>query len=174
MTGPTQKKLRLIVRMSHAQYDGISLGPMMKTLTAAYQGLFLPRVESFASFVKYIIARRESDRKYWQSVLSGSSMTRINILKGSCQSSTLWSQSYTISGSVKLTRFLPKGVTAATALTACWAAIVASCNRKNNVVFGRVIAGRAGGTNPNISNVVGPCLNIVPVRARWEEEAPPS
>lgn len=92
-------------------------------------------------------------------------MTRINILKGSYQSSNLWSQSYTICGSVKLKRLLPKGVTAATALTACWAAVVASYNRQNDVVFGRVVAGRAGSTNPNISNVVGPCLNIVPVRA---------
>lgn len=64
MTGPTQKKVRLIIRMSHAQYDGISLGPMMETLADAYQGLSLPRLESFASFVKYTIARREPDLRY--------------------------------------------------------------------------------------------------------------
>ena len=48
MTGPKQKKLRLIISMSHAQYGGISHGPMMEILAAAYRGLSLPHIDSVA------------------------------------------------------------------------------------------------------------------------------
>lgn len=169
LSSAKQQKVRLIIRMSHAQYDGISLGPIMETLAAAYQGLSLQRFDSFALFVKYAVASRDLGLRYWQSILSNSFMTRLHEPQAGLGPSGTTNKPYELRGIVELVKCLPAGVTTATALTACWATVVASYTRKTDVVFGRLVSGRGGSSAPYIASFVGPCMNVVPLRVHYSE-----
>ncbi|KAL7940855.1 hypothetical protein V8C42DRAFT_349180 [Trichoderma barbatum] len=68
---------RLIVRLSHAQYDGISFPIIFQSLMNSYNGTELPPGPDFSRFLSYSWQKRESSIKYWKTLLHGSSPTAI-------------------------------------------------------------------------------------------------
>jgi hypothetical protein len=60
-------------------------------------------------------------------------------------------------------------ITTATIVKAAWAATLARIAGKSDIVFGHVISGRNSDIK-NIENIVGPCLNTVPVRVVYRPE----
>ncbi|KAJ9303269.1 hypothetical protein DTO271G3_643 [Paecilomyces variotii] len=156
---------RLVIRMSHALYDGISLGPLMEALSAAIEKRELPPTRSFASFVDHSVNIREDSIQYWSSVLSNSVMTKMPT--GCLTDDVCMSTPYIIKRTVGLQMPLPKGLTPATFYTACWATVIASVTRQRDVVFGRLVSGRGAALDIATESIVGPCLNVVPLRATW-------
>ncbi len=55
-------------------------------------------------------------------------------------------------------------VTVASLISSAWAIVLSRITGEEDVVYGQVVAGRNSDI-PGISEMVGPCLNIVPVRA---------
>ncbi|GFF55149.1 nonribosomal peptide synthetase 8 [Aspergillus udagawae] len=159
---------RLIIRMSHALYDGISLGLLLHAIVAAIEGRQLPSVGSFASFVQHSFSMRDEASRYWGRLLSGSSMT--GIPRAPLANDVGESTPYTIRNTVRWQTPLPEGITAATFCTACWAAVMAFTTQQADVVFGRLVSGRGATLGVITDPVAGPCVNVVPVRVQW----PPS
>jgi hypothetical protein len=62
-----------------------------------------------------------------------------------------------------------KNITTATVVKGAWSAALARIAGKSDIVFGHVISGRNSGV-ANIENIVGPCLNTVPVRVVYRPE----
>ncbi|KAL5358103.1 hypothetical protein BJX96DRAFT_173136 [Aspergillus floccosus] len=156
---------RLIIRMSHALYDGISLGLLQRAIVAALERRPLPSVGSFASFVQYSMSMRDDASRYWGKLLSGSSMT--GIPRVPLADDVGGSTPYTIRRSVGWKTSLPDGITAATFCTACWAAVMAFTTQQADVVFGRLVSGRGPTLGVISEPVAGPCLNVVPLRVTW-------
>ncbi|KAI8633600.1 hypothetical protein F5Y19DRAFT_414203 [Xylariaceae sp. FL1651] len=159
------KSARLIIRMSHALYDGISLDVLLEAMVAAIEGRQLPSIGSFASFVQHSMSIRDEASRYWGHLLSGSSMTKISSdpLVGDAESSS----PYMIKRIMSRQMPLPEGVTAATFYTACWAAVIASMTQQADVVFGRLVSGRGAILGVITEPVAGPCLNVAPLRVVW-------
>lgn len=159
--------IRLILRASHAQYDGISIPIIFQSLIAAYNGTGLAAAPSFSSFLQYAAHQKEASLKYWRNVLAGSTATTTKpqlappqgpISKGSSSPRRIIAKAKTS---------LPKqsdNITSASLVSAAWAMLLSLVTGNKDVVYGYLVAGRNSAL-PSVEDIVGPCVNIVPVRA---------
>ncbi|KAF2136002.1 uncharacterized protein K452DRAFT_303125 [Aplosporella prunicola CBS 121167] len=165
----------LVLRLSHAQYDGVALPRLLRDLEALYSGAALA---PFAPFAPYLArARAEPVRAaalaHWRSVLAGSAGP--SVLVGPPDAAAKETKTAVFrSAPVDLAR-RPAEVTEATLLTAAWALVLARRLRTTDVLFGAVSAGRGGGVDldavaadVDVDGVVGPCYGFAPVRVVFE------
>jgi amino acid adenylation domain-containing protein len=150
---------RLVMRISHAQYDGISFPSIWKSLSQAYAGQDIPPSRPFSTFISAIADKTDS-REYWKDMLANSKMTSI---------SSNFSHSYnrpldqTIERIIDLPSIHPD-FTLATFIKASWSIVLSHIANESDLVFGNLVSGRS----LSLDRVVGPCLNIVPVRVRLD------
>ncbi|KAH8757073.1 hypothetical protein BGZ57DRAFT_802778, partial [Hyaloscypha finlandica] len=150
---------RLVMRISHAQYDGISFPSIWKALSQAYAGQDIPPSRPFSTFISAITDKTDA-RKYWKDLLANSKMTSI---------SSNFSPSYnrpldqTIERTIDLPSIHPD-YTLATVIKASWSIVMSHIAKESDLVFGSLVSGRS----LSLDRVVGPCLNIVPVRVRLD------
>ncbi|KAH7042843.1 putative non-ribosomal peptide synthase [Macrophomina phaseolina] len=159
LTYDTEGHGQLTFRLSHALYDGISLGHLMQAFAAFLQDQLLPPSPSFASFIRLAANSGDRGHEYWRSLLRGSSITRLPPSRVGGE------------GIVSLRRDFPlirpqESVTAATIFTAACAEALSTVTKQRDVVFGRLVSGRSSHLLA-ASDVVGPCINFVPVRVRF-------
>jgi amino acid adenylation domain-containing protein len=155
---------RLVMRISHAQYDGLSLPEMWKSLQGAFNGATSSEQSTSTPFSTYLTAaasiKTTESYQYWKDLLAGSTMTQIV-----AHSKPAYSNEY--DSNIKRTIPNPSlgssGATFASLLKAAWAVVLANATGKSDIVFGHVISGR-NIPNSDADKIVGPCLNIVPVR----------
>jgi hypothetical protein len=78
-----------------------------------------------------------------------------------------------INNSVSITVHSPSlsahGFTFATVFKAAWALTLSRLSKDRDVVFGHVISGRNDTSIPQVQNIVGPCVNVVPVRVKFPD-----
>ncbi|VUC29699.1 unnamed protein product [Clonostachys rosea] len=165
----SNNSFRLVLQLSHAQYDGLSLPPIMDALTAFYNGQSLPKARSFSNYIVHTKSQSQSNgsRNFWRTLLYGSKMT---ILSRKKVLATLRQET----SSIRLERTMPalqsrNGATPATIFTASCAIMLGQIAGVNDVVFGRLVSGRAG-LSPDLQDLVGPCINTVPVRVRFHSK----
>ncbi|KAI1342742.1 hypothetical protein F5Y15DRAFT_266632 [Xylariaceae sp. FL0016] len=156
---PKNNLIRLVVRMSHAHYDGISLPLIASALAALYERRTLPPLHPFSTFLRAASAHRSADHAHWRSTLHGAIMTPGPCaVPANCKRTNRTKVSATIA--------TPKsrdGITAATILYAAWARVLSSVLGTADVVFGRLVSGR--NVSHEAHDTVGPCISYVPVRA---------
>jgi aryl carrier-like protein len=159
---------RLFLRISHAQYDGVCFPKILSALQAAYNGETVPSPPSFANYLRASAGSLTSQHyQHWRQLLSGSSMTEIVRRDGpkyhrNASGSTIVSLKKT----VQLPPVESGHVTTATVVKAAWAFVLAQLSASADVVFGHTISGRNAAVK-GVGNMVGPCLNLVPVRVQF-------
>jgi non-ribosomal peptide synthase protein (TIGR01720 family) len=160
---------RIFMRLSHAQYDGVCLPRILDALQAGYNGLPISTAPSFGTYVREIANAKSTEaHDHWREVLRGSIMTQIVDRYGpNYQRSAGKTNTLTQMLSVPTLSYV--NITTASVLKAAWAATLAGIANKADIVFGHVISGR-NSTVPNIESIVGPCLNMVPVRVVYRPE----
>ncbi|KAI0546771.1 hypothetical protein F4679DRAFT_587147 [Xylaria curta] len=154
----------IIVRMTHAQYDGVSFPLLSHDLTSAYNGVQLKPTPSFAEYLRYRLGHRKSGEahKFWKEYLAGAEMTDIQAL---CrQTPPTQDKEYL----VKPLRDIPLpdvpgGVTLATLVKAAWALILARATGRKDLVFGHLVNGRDAPLT-DVDVISGPCITISPFR----------
>lgn len=152
---------RLVLRISHAQYDGISLPHILQDIKAAYEGTALSASKPYTAFIHSVRGQDSRQSKtFWSTLLKDSHMTNIlQHTKLPYKNPVNRMLSRTVTPSPLTTQ----GVTFATSVKAAWALVLASLALTSDTVFGQVVSGR-NGSLPGIQDVVGPCMNILPVR----------
>lgn len=156
----------LVLRLSHAQYDGISLPGMLRDLETLYTGDKVTDVTPFATYVAHIRDENVQSKaiNYWKNLLSGSSLS---VLKGKSQPA--------MSKSIFHTRIvdgvsLPlEDITTASLLSAAWALVLARRLKTTDVTFGGITSGRIIDMG-NVENVGGPCYQFTPTRVQFQTE----
>ncbi|KAJ6125631.1 hypothetical protein N7471_012948 [Penicillium samsonianum] len=148
----------LLVRISHAQYDGISLQILYRDLMAAYSGRYLAQRTDFPDYMRVRCAQnRPKAFDYWRKVLDGATMP------------TLWQPRPDPPGSLSLHMqdvqlpLPPTGITQATLLMSSWAWVLAGITGQPDVIFGYVSSGRdvpLDGAN----DFFGSAVTTVPLR----------
>ncbi|KAE8547820.1 hypothetical protein EYB25_009613 [Talaromyces marneffei] len=154
----------LILRLSHAQYDGVSLPRLLRDLEMFYNG---NNVTDFMSFSRYVAHIRDESVQskaidYWKPLLSGSS---ISVLEGKSQPATTKSIFHT-----KIVDDVPlplEDITTASLLIAGWSLVLARRLKTTDVTFGGVTSGRIVDL-ADVENVVGPCYQFTPTRVRFQ------
>lgn len=150
------------LRLSHAQYDEICLPFLLRQLSALYEGRPIAEAIPFSSFVYHVVRENiPSSISYWRSLLQGSSMTvlRPDVV---LQSEKVVTCSRDLDISAR-----SKEITIAPLPTAVWALCLARRLSVSDVTFGEVVSGRNLDL-ANCVNVMGPCWQYIPGRARFE------
>lgn len=165
------KETRVLLRMSHAIYDGISLPIILDTLRKLYhqQDASPPPLSSFAAYVADL-DRQTSDTSYdyWRSLLEGSAMPDLIPATGPGQQTPM-PMAFTKDKVIPLPTSKGEGITTSTIISCSWAHVLAQFTGKSDVVFGDTISGR-NLVDPSISStVVGCCATNVPMRIRFAD-----
>jgi hypothetical protein len=69
--------VRVVLRISHALYDGLSFEHIVNSLHALYNSNRLPTPPKFAWYVQHMTNSRKDGYNFWRSVLQHSSITVI-------------------------------------------------------------------------------------------------
>ncbi|KAI0103211.1 hypothetical protein GGR51DRAFT_257654 [Nemania sp. FL0031] len=163
----------LVVRLSHAQYDGMSLRVFIGDLEGLYQNKPLSVRPAFIDFVH---AARERNghgaEEYWRKLLAGSTMTTIIPRKSPRFRKT---ERRIIHREITMPlEHQYRTVTFSTILKAAWALVLGELAHSTDVVFGHLITGRnVSLEGMDVNEILGPCLNIIPVRVKLENSERP-
>lgn len=160
---------RLIMRISHSQYDGVSLPRLWEALKAFYDNELLANSPSFSNYVynSQPVNPQESI-DHWRELLAGSAMTDF-ISREKPRLRKTEDSVTTLTQRIPYQPVTGNGITFATVLKSAWALIIAQLAAKRDVVFGHTISGRNLPLD-GIDKIVGPCLNVIPVRVDFQSE----
>lgn len=157
------QKMRLIMRLSHAQYDGYCVPMMLKTLVSIYRGEHLRPTVNFSTYVAHARAQQPESADYWRELLQGSQLTRAiptlqpRVPGEAAPRAILMERSM-------YAPVIPKHFTMSSVVSTAWAVVLSQITGEKDVVFAQVVAGRNSEVS-GISELVGPCINAVPIRA---------
>lgn len=162
----------MVLRLAHTHYDGLSFPRVLDTLANSLSGqqetgasLLAPEL-SFSDFSLTIqVLPSSRSLAYWRGLLAGSKLTPV--LTPSAVAANEGDEGL-------LTRDIPMpdlgdaasaGLTFPAVLKAAWAVVLSQHTRATDLVFGCMVSGRMP-VVPGVDAVVGPCVNIVPVRVK--------
>jgi aryl carrier-like protein len=155
---------RLIVRLSHAQYDGVSLPVMLKSFASLYQQESLRPNLDFSRYLAYMQERHTASAHYWRQLLNGSQITRIasKLVPKMRNDTTI--ETIRLEKVISAPK-LPTGLTTGLLVSCAWAIVLSHISGNVDVVYGLVVTGRNSNL-PGITEMLAPCVNFVPVRAQ--------
>ncbi|KAF7169549.1 hypothetical protein CNMCM5623_002209 [Aspergillus felis] len=154
----------LIIGLSHAQYDGVSMPSLLQDLDSLYTGTQLATFSPFSSYIAQLSEEpiQSKAATYWRNLLSNSSLS---ILDGPSSNTTDKAIFHT-----RPTNTQPlKEITTANLLTAAWALVLARRLQTPNVTFGGVTSGRNLDIS-NAENIMGPCYQLTPIRVSFQSD----
>ncbi|KAF4975480.1 hypothetical protein FZEAL_7743 [Fusarium zealandicum] len=157
-----EKENALMIRVSHAQYDGVSLPELLRQLELRYRGLEIPESTPFTSFLQSVENTKSDNVNFWRKTLQGSSLTEIVPPADPSSKTAFMTKAVDVSGSSPDNTF-------AMLLTAAWAKVQAQFLSVSDVTFGSIVSGRdvdiAGA-----DSIMGPCYQYMPVRVKFESD----
>lgn len=155
---------RLIIRLSHAQYDGVSLAVISQSLADFYHGRQVSATPDFSAYLAHLMNEHTRSGVYWKQHLSGSRNTQVasRISRGVVYEKV--PRRIQAEGSNKLPQ-LADGVSVASLIGSAWAIVLSLITGQDDVMFGHLVADREAAVL-GIQNIVGPCLNIIPIRIK--------
>ncbi|KAG5804023.1 hypothetical protein H9Q71_011395 [Fusarium xylarioides] len=158
----SSERHRIFIRISHAQYDGVCFPAMLQCLKASFDGEPIHPTPSYASYIQSALGTdKQRCYAYWRALLKDSAST--NVVQR--QRTSLQTRPTQVLRKVVSTPSLASvNITTSTVIKAAWSTVLAKATGKTDVIFGNVISGRNASNIPGIQGIVGPCLNIVPVR----------
>lgn len=159
---------RLLVRLSHAQYDGVCMSRILEAIKHGYEGSTLSPTLSFANYMRLMPSSITPEHyQYWTDLLHGSKMTEIVHRDQPNLYQTMGAYAE-VQRTINIGHNSLGNITTATLVQAAWAMTLAKLSAQSDVVFGLTINGR-NVSIPGVQNTIGPCLNIVPVRVEFGE-----
>lgn len=161
----------LAMGLSHAQYDGFCLPTLLNDLFSNLMGGNIsarpPLHYKYRKFIEHIEATsNENANIFWRHFLEGSKHTRIAPSATTDQPVMGQSIMRRVPYEFKHgSRHFPHSVIC----KAAWAIVLSQLSRSNDVVFANLVSGRFAAFE-GASDIIGPCLNVVPVRTRIERD----
>ncbi|PYH94285.1 CoA-dependent acyltransferase [Aspergillus ellipticus CBS 707.79] len=151
------KENALMLRISHAQYDGISFPELIRHLELLYSSKLIPQTAPFSHFIQHSTGLKEESIKYWRRGLQGS---RLSILASDSPS--------TNPKPIFIKRCLgsppePREATLANILTAAWAVLLFRTLKTDDITFAGVVSGRH---DSGMEATMGPCYQYIPIRVQ--------
>lgn len=167
LSGDGQSCGSLELTLHHAYYDAMSIGQLVRDLGVAYAGQALEAQPThFHEWVSHATADEiSSARAFWRTLLSGSASRPLGASRGPSPDVSGNPVDSTLSIVVPFPDLQGRQITAATVLNAAWSLVLAAALGEPDVVFGYVSANRYSRL-PAAEGVAGPCINVLPVRAR--------
>lgn len=154
----------LVIRLSHALYDGMSLPRLLEDLETLYSSGKVANFEPFPSYVARTTDKSMQTKSlsYWRDLLRDSSLSVLDGQSTQPGDRGVFKEDLAIEGFQP-----PAEITTANLLTAAWALLLARRQGKADVTFGGVTSGR-GIDMAGVENVVGPCYQLTPIRVPFQ------
>ncbi|KAK5994353.1 Nonribosomal peptide synthetase dtxS1 [Cladobotryum mycophilum] len=155
--------IRFVLRLTHAQYDGLSLLTIFRSIFDAYHGREYLQTPSLSTFLRYAHSQQTRSIAYWKKLLHGSSPTKIlpKLSPKVIQDST--PKGIHIETTIPLPD-LARDITLTSLVNAAWAILLSRLSGDlEDVVYIAVVNGRNSALD-GIETMVGPCVNTVPIR----------
>ena len=156
---------RLIFRISHAQFDGYSLGLLMESLSSMYNGEKLSKAPPFAQFMAFNKQREKSNLTYWTRRLEDSTFPQ-----WSTSNPTPPARAYGLEDRLMMEETIPMPVTShthgyslATIFHAACCIVLSRHFHQEELIIGRLVTGRSM-LPSTLQNIMGPCLSEIPIR----------
>ncbi|KAL9594214.1 MAG: hypothetical protein Q9219_007157 [cf. Caloplaca sp. 3 TL-2023] len=159
---------RLAIGLSHAQYDGFCTDAIFSDLySACVSTLGNAKPPSYARYIRHSIQASQNveTKAFWRQVLKGSRMTTI----GSASQPRDAPMTCDVERRIAKMEERPAGITLATLVQTAWSLVLCRVSRSSDVVFGSMVSGRDAPFG-GVVDVVGPCLNALPVRVRIDPD----
>ena len=160
----------MCMTIHHGVYDFWSLPFIMRDARQAYEIGHTTERPPFHGFVKFLQGLDvEASRRYWEVRLKNCPQTTFPPLpRPGYRPDT---DKY-VSFPLRFRRNPRSNATKGTILTAAWGlTLSAFANAKSDVVFGVVLAGRLIPV-PNINDIIGPVVTLLPMRITWDQLGP--
>ncbi|KAL4741514.1 hypothetical protein BDV11DRAFT_168099 [Aspergillus similis] len=160
----------LVLRLSHAQYDGVSLPRLLRDLENLYTGrpISLSTIQPFPSYISQIMSNKAAESKaiaYWRTLLQDS---MLSVLPGKSRDKADKGVFLSSPANTTTQPFESLGYTTATLLTAAWAVLLSRTIKQKDITFGGITSGRIlDAENIHIDNtedIVGPTYQFTPIR----------
>lgn len=155
--------IRLVFRLSHAQYDGVCFPIILQALLDGYKKKEYSTGQSFTKYLSYAAHQRPKAMAYWKKVLQGATLNPIEsklLPRGTVPDAP--PKRVLVEGFTPLPH-LPGNITTATLTSAAWAMLVSHITGAQDIVYGHIVTGRNSAL-PGVEEIVGPLLNVMPVR----------
>ena len=156
---------RLVFRISHAQFDGYSLGLLLESLSSMYNGEELSKAPPFAQFLALNKQREKSNVAYWTRRLEGSTFPH-----WSTSNPTPPARAYGLDDRLMMEETIPMPVTShthgyslATIFHAACCIVLSRHFHQEELIIGRLVTGRSM-LPSTLQNIMGPCLSEIPIR----------
>jgi len=155
----------LVIGLSHAQYDGMSLPRLLRDLETLYTGGKMTEFEPFSSYMSRICEEGVQTKavNYWSKLLDGSSLVSLDGVSAQSQQKAMFKTT-----PVEVSQ-PPRDITMASLLNAAWALVLARRLRTPDVTFGSITSGRSIDL-ANVENVMGPCYQFTPIRVPFQPQ----
>ena len=153
----------LVIGLSHAQYDGMSLPRLLQDLETLYTGEKLACFKPFSWYIAQIrdLCAQTKALNYWSKLLNGSSLSALDGTSVQSGHKAIFKAS-----PVDVSQ-PPRDITTANLLTAAWALVLARRLGKSDVTFSCITSGRSIDV-ANVENVIGPCYQFTPIRVPFQ------
>ncbi|KAI0099159.1 hypothetical protein GGR51DRAFT_552178 [Nemania sp. FL0031] len=157
----------LVMRLSRAQYDDLSIPILVRDLGRFYRQT--GPVTQSTGFCEVIRAVRSTyasgATEYWRSLLEGASITQV-VSQPSLPIAN--SSPKTLQQKIPFESLQDFGIPFDSILKGAWSIVLSNLSGTDDVVFGHMVEGRhlSLANGQTISSVVGPKGNVIPVRTR--------
>ncbi|KAL4969111.1 nonribosomal peptide synthase Pes1 [Aspergillus stella-maris] len=157
---------RILIRMHHAQFDGVCLPKIMTAIKMAYEGSPVSP-SSFLNYSRLLPGTITPEHyQHWSNLLKGSRMTQVvqRETSNTFQHIGGFAEQKKV---IEIPTTATENVTIATVMQSAWAVTLAKLCAQDDVVFGLTVSGR--NAVPGVESIVGPCLNNIPIRVRFRD-----
>lgn len=154
-----------ILSISHALYDGWSLGLLHQDVRAAYQGVsgVSTKIDHSTLVDQLLLSNQPDASTFWSGFLEGASSTIFPLKPLPHQQGIHRVEYASASTRFNITQFCKSiGITLQVLGQACWAALLASRTGSLDVTFGVVLSGR---DSEELEKVMFPTMNTVAIRS---------
>ncbi|KAK0761698.1 LOW QUALITY PROTEIN: hypothetical protein N5P37_005680 [Trichoderma harzianum] len=166
------KSARIVLRISHTQYDGISLPHIFNSILHGRQNASSLSPSLFTDYLIKTHRHLEKSREYWTSLLHRSSVTTAGKYLPQLTALSPRREAVRLERNISIPQ-LPLGITPATLLSSAWAILLSRLTGKEDIIYSQLIAGRNAAIE-GVEDIVGPCVNIIPMRASFDSLETPS
>ncbi|KAG5981230.1 NRPS protein [Claviceps digitariae] len=161
---------RLVVRFSSAQVSESAVPRLIQDLVILYEHPNTePQRTTFFDYARALRGARHDDSlAYWKRRLDKAQMTQIVPQSKPLAPAT---EIKTVEQQVEISPLISDefGIRIDSVLKAAWATVLATLSGNADVVFGEIVEGRRLKleTNVDVSSIVGPMENVIPIRVRF-------
>ncbi|KAL3291017.1 non-ribosomal peptide synthetase [Colletotrichum asianum] len=156
----------LVIGVSHAQYDGLSVPLILRVLESAQNETTLPDTLPFSAYLMLQSNRRSSSLAYWKNLLKSSRLTqgllRLQMSPGVPPETPAQPCRIDVAKKLEISA-IPESFTVAVLANMAWALLLHDLTGDQDITYITLVTGRSAPVG-GIDTVVGPCISLVPVR----------